>query len=250
VFDFDLQLRFWRSVSDVMVHGAQAALAATTAMQDQMLAPVAKPQEPALSPVLGMFDPALWLPGGTGLAKAPAIAAFNPFAASPFVPANPFMPSANAFTDVNPWMEIFMRQSVDAWQMTPSAWGSIPQANPAAMLAPFWGWAASPWGFMQMPLTAMMMQAGFPYDVASPSAKAGTAAMDAADAARQQLDNVMAAYRSDGGHAAAQLVTMPWSFAASLLSGEARPDDVQPVKTTPPDAAAATPANVVPIRAA
>lgn len=246
MFDFDLQLRFWRSVTDVMVHGAQAALAATSALQDQMLAPEAKPLQPAPSPVFAMFDPALWMWGGADLAKAPAIAAFNPFAASPFLPANPFMPATNPFTDVTPWMEIFMRQSADAWQTTPSAWGSVPQANPAAMLAPFWGWAASPWAFMQTPLTAMMMQAGLPYDVASPSAKAGTAAMDAADAARQQMDNVMAAYRSDGGHAAAQLVSMPWSFAASLMRVEALPVDVQPVKNIPAD----TPANVVPIRAA
>jgi hypothetical protein len=242
VFDFDLQLRFWRSVTDVMVHGAQAALAATTAMQQQMLEPETKPQQPALSPVLAMFDPAIWMWGGAGLVKPPAFAASNPFAAMPLMFDNPFMPATNPFTDVTPWMEIFMRQSADAWQMTPSAWGSIPQANPAAMLAPFWGWAASPWAFMQTPLTAMMMSAGFPYDVASPSAKAGTAAMDAADAARQQMDNVMSAYRSDGGHAAAQLATMPWSFAASLMSVEAPPVDVQPIK--------ATPVNVVPIKAA
>ena len=86
------------------------------------------------------------------------------------------------------------------------------------MFGPFWNWAASPWAFMQTPITAMMMQAGFPYDVASPSAKASTAAMDAADAARQQLDNVFSSYRSDGGHAAAQFAALPWALAASFMS--------------------------------
>jgi hypothetical protein len=232
VFDFELQMRFWRSVTDVMVHGAQAALAATTAMQEQMMAPAAKPQQPEPPPMLAMFDPAMWMWGGAGLAKPAALAASNPFAALPLMFDNPFMPATNPFTDMTPWMEIFMRQSADAWQMTPTPWGSIPQPNPAAMLAPFWGWAASPWAFMQTPLTAMMMQAGFPYDVASPSAKAGTAAMDAADAARQQMDHVMAAYRSDGGHAAAQFAAMPWSFAASLMTS-----DNQPAKDKPTQAA-------------
>jgi hypothetical protein len=211
VFDFDLQMRFWRSVTDVMVHGAQAALAATTALQEQMLAPVAKPQPtPQSSPMLAMFDPAVWMWGGPGIASQ-----------GPFASVNPM--SANPFLDASPWIEIFWRQSADMMPVVETAWGSFPQPNPAAMLAPFFGLAASPWAFMQTPLTAMIMQAGFPYDVASPSAKAGTAAMDAADAARQQMDHVMSAYRTDGGHAAAQFAAMPWSFAAAFMTFENQP---------------------------
>ena len=63
----------------------------------------------------------------------------------------------------------------------------------------------------------MIMSAGMPYKVASPSAKASTAAMDAAHAAHQQMDKIYSAYRSDGGHAAAQIVMMPWTIAASFL---------------------------------
>jgi hypothetical protein len=79
------------------------------------------------------------------------------------------------------------------------------------------------WAYMQMPLTAMLMSSGMPYSVASPSAKASTAAMDAADAARQQLDKVYSAYRSDGGHAAAQLVILPWTLAATFMDGATKP---------------------------
>ena len=198
MFDFDLQMRFWRSVTDAMVHSTQATMAAASAWQDLVLAtPGAnKPDVPA-APV--------W-----------------PFLA-PFPVSNPWFPAARSLTDVSPWVEIFWRQSADMMPVTTTAWGSFPQPNPAAMFAPFWGWAASPWAFMQTPLTAMMMQAGFPYAVASPSAKASTAAMDAADAARQQMDNVFASYRSDVGHAAARIVTLPWDMAASFMKADAPP---------------------------
>ena len=239
MFDFDLQLRFWRSVTDVMVHGAQAALAATTALQEQMLAseqPVASPvfAMPALPlpisamPIFAMFDPALWMGGAASPSNT------NPFASSSFA-SNPF--AANPFMNVSPWIEIFCRQSAEMMPVTATAWGSFPQPNPAAMMAPIWGWAASPWAVMQNPLTAMMMQAGFPYAVALPSAKASTAAMDAADAARQQIDNVFSAYRSDGGHAAAQFAAMPWSFAASLMTLEPRPGEKSPAKPAATNAA-------------
>ena len=198
VFDFDLQMRFWRSVTDAMVHSAQASMAAASAWQDVVLAS----------------------PGAIKTAD-PEAPVWPFFAAVP--DSNPWFPAARSLTEVSPWVEIFWRQSADMMPMTETAWGSIPQANPAAMLAPFWGWAASPWAFMQTPLTAMMMQAGFPYAVASPSAKAGTAAMDAADAARQQMDNVFASYRSDGGHAAARITTSPWDVAASLMTADVPP---------------------------
>lgn len=78
----------------------------------------------------------------------------------------------------------------------------------------------------------MMMSAGLPFAVASPSAKAGTAAMDAADAARQQMENMYSAYRSDGGHAAAQIATLPWAFAASLMTLDPA-NDHEPAPPTP-----------------
>ena len=107
--------------------------------------------------------------------------------------------------------------------MPQNGWGAArPGALPSAF-APFWPWPVMTWTYMQTPLMAMMMSAGMPFDVALPSAKASTAAMDATDAARQQLDNVFSAYRSDGGHAAAQIVTWPWTVAASFLDATAPP---------------------------
>jgi len=43
--------------------------------------------------------------------------------------------------------------------------------------------------------------------------------MDAADAAREQMEKVYSTYRSDGGHAAAQIVALPWTMAASFMTG-------------------------------
>jgi hypothetical protein len=227
VFDFDLQMRFWRSVTDAVMHSTEASFAAAAAWQNEVLTPAPKPK-PASSPLFPMLSafpmmPVLplvptfpmmdttalpwasiwgsnpWLGGDTAMAKA----------------SNPFLAP---FASTMPWVEIFWRQSAEVMPVTQSAWGSFPQANPAMMFGPFWNWAASPWAYMQTPITAMMMSAGFPYDVASPSAKASTAALDAADAARKQMDNVFSAYRTDGGHAAAQLVTLPWTLAASFIS--------------------------------
>ena len=219
MFDFDLQLRFWRGVTDAFLHSAEATMAAASAWQDEVVS-AGKPKIPT-APFLPFMDMTTW-PWGMLMPQAMpwmAPSAMTPFA-SPFqvenlFAANPF--AASPLATLTPWLEIFWRQSTDAWSQTPTAWGNIPQPNMMAMLQPFWGWAATPWSFMQTPLTAMMMSQGLPYNVASPSAKAGTAAMDAAQAAHQQMESVFSAYRSDGGYAAAQMMTLPWSLAASFM---------------------------------
>jgi hypothetical protein len=219
VYDFDLQLRFWRGVTDAYWHGTEAALAASQAWRDEVLSPKVEAKKPA-PPPFPLMDLTLWGWPAPNAKPSTASSAVNPFMVNPFT-ANPFM--ANPFMNMMPWVEIFWRQSMEAWPKSQPTWNGIPQPNFPAMLMPFWGWAATPWGFMQTPLTAMMMNAGFPYTVASPSAKAGTAAMDAADAARQQMEKVFSAYRSDGGHAAAQLMSMPWSIATSFMTVDKKP---------------------------
>jgi hypothetical protein len=222
VFDFDLQMRFWRSLTDAVMHSTEASFAAAAAWQKEALSPASAPKPSptplfAMMPTFPMMDLSAWplagvwgsnpwLGGNAATAKAS-----NPFVA-------PF--AGIPFAGMMPWVEIFWRQSAEAMPVTQTAWGSFPQVNPAAMFGPFWNWASSPWAFMQTPITAMMMSAGFPYAVASPSAKASTATMDAADAARKQMDNVFSAYRTDGGHAAAQLATLPWAFAASFMMAD------------------------------
>ncbi len=273
MFDFDLQLRFWRGMTDAMLHGTQATLAAASEMQDQLLAANAKSNSataasraPAASvpPVTSMFSmagfPQARLPQA-GLPPAmtspllwwlapwqSAMSAMVPGKGATAATANPFA-AINPFFDMTPWFAMWMRPPAASWPTLPqmmsmgnaaTAWpgfngpglngpaSQLPWANwlsmwgqgPAAALGPmaaFWPWSAMGWTVMQTPLTAMMMSAGMPYKVASPSAKASTAAMDAAHAARQQMDKMYSAYRSDGGHAAAQIAMMPWTIAASLL---------------------------------
>jgi hypothetical protein len=212
VIDLELQARFWRSFTDAMLHGTQASLAAAAAWQDQALASSASAgsKTPAPAPAL-----AAW----------PWMAAFepvsNPWQMWPQTPSHaaptPFpvmMP--DQMSAMMPWTGMF-------WQ-TASAFGPNSQMmQMVKSMTPFWPWPEMTWAYMQMPLTAMLVSSGMPYSVASPSAKASTAAMDAADAVREQMDKVYAAYRSDGGHAAAQIAVLPWTLAASFMDSSTKP---------------------------
>lgn len=195
--DFNLQMRFWRSVTDAMLHSADAAFAAAAAWQDEVLSSDKKPQSFAFE-VPAAANPWPWLQVGQAWMSAAAMPVQTPQMPMPF-----------AFFSMMPYS--MMPQVADFWR----TFGS-PMAF--AGRNPFWPWPMA-WATMQLPLTAMMVSAGVPYAVASPSAKASTAAMEAADAARQQIEKVYSAYRSDGGHAA-QLVAFPLTMAASFLSCE------------------------------
>ncbi len=221
MFDFDLQMRFWRSMTDVMVHSAQASMAAASAVQDQVTSGAGQPAAASVTD-----NPALWwltlfqppTVRKTGFADAASM--FNPF-----LMMAPWMA---------PWANVQPSWGASAWGQ--SAWGARPNAWPSVggtafpmpwsmppMATTMWGWPSLPWVYMQMPLTAMLVSAGYPIGVAVPSAKASTAAMDAADAAREQMEKVYSAYRSDGGHAAAQLVSLPWTMAAAFIGSEPAP---------------------------
>ncbi|MEQ1671803.1 MAG: hypothetical protein ABL893_13155 [Hyphomicrobium sp.] len=293
MFDFDLQVRFWRGVTDAMLHNTDAAIAAASEWQDKVLAagheatnaakPGARHTLPQTSaPVFGFaglpspattskaapnpFASLWWLApwqqsagqmwGQSSNIQSRAAApnplatnpfAMNPFALNPFLTAfmsNPFMgaaakpaPSANPFFDMNPfvsqWFETYWSNAASVWTgqpKKPTLWGFGLQPATEHPFAAFWPFPVSPWGYMQTPLTAAMMSAGMPFKVASPSAKASTAAMDAAHAAQQQMEKVYSAYRSDGGHAAAQIMTLPWTLAASLLAPDATPAKPVPAK--------------------
>lgn len=270
MFDFDLQTRFWRGVTDAMMHNTDAMLAASKAWQDEALTALTKAEEPGAAvakqatgvaawptlnsqsgPQSTSITPMWWL-GPSWLQNAgmqnpwqqmatqmmapllgqparPAPSAMNPFglnmfAYNPFAAnaafANPFA-AMNPFLSATPWMDMFWEQSMSAWQSPANSDSMLSFAKPSPFANPFaalFPWAVTPWSYMQMPLTTMFMQAGVPYAVASPSAKASTAAMDAAHAAQQQMEKVYSAYRSDGGHAAAQIITLPWTLAASFLT--------------------------------
>lgn len=219
MIDVDLQMRFWRNMTDAMTHGTEAAFAAAAVWQKDMLSTATAPSKPpqssaaAFGSLMWPFQPQRsnvrtqtltawpmwWMP-----APAPSTYAVNPFAVM----------TPSSYAAMMPWAEFYRNAFA---QMAPNG----PYAQWAKTFAPFFPWPVMTWAMTQMPLTAMLLSTGMPYSVASPSAKAGTCAMDAAEAARQQMQNVYAAYRSDGGHAAAQLVTLPWTLAASFMTAAA-----------------------------
>lgn len=216
VLDFSLQMRFWRGVTEAFLEGTTASLAAASEFQSHLLAPsnnVAKVPPVVAAPLMNPFG---WWQD---------MLAINPFFATrpdpQPAPSNPYQ----HFAVWNPWA---------AWApprpapVTPENWMKL--AMDLWTRPPMWA-ATNPWAMWQTPMTAMMMSAGMPFSVASPAARAGAASMDAADAAHQQMQKVYSAYRSDGGHAAAQLVVLPWAIAASFLSAE---PSAEPIAEAPP----------------
>lgn len=67
-------------------------------------------------------------------------------------------------------------------------------------------WTLSPAAW---PMAYMMMSSGVPQSVAWPTAEANVAAADAAQAATEAVEQAFSSYRSDGGHAVAQIVMLP-----------------------------------------
>ncbi|MEQ1650989.1 MAG: hypothetical protein ABL897_00720 [Hyphomicrobium sp.] len=249
MLDFDLQVRFWRGVTDAMMHNTEAAIAAASEWQDQMLrADKGKPSlANAASPAFGFgvwpwttasstSQASMWWLGPWQQFASPWTGQSSPSSAAPRAGFNCMTPfaSMSPMFDMTPWFNMWFSQSLSAWSPQAKsaspwgtawspAWGFGTQPATSNPFAAFWPFQMLPFSYMQMPLTAMLMSAGMPYKVASPSAKASTSAMDAAEAARQQMEKVYSAYRSDGGHAAAQIITLPWSIAASFLDPDAKP---------------------------
>lgn len=117
-------------------------------------------------------------------------------------------------------------RSADDWAkpsraMFPSA--SPQRPLPATMPDPITGqmtaWQSlmtDPWKLSPMawPMALMMMASGMPESVAVPAASANAAAADAAMTAGQAINETVSSYRSDGGHAVAQVVVLPYPAAA------------------------------------
>ena len=194
MFDFDLQLRFWRSATDAAMEWSQASMAAATEWQSQALAPSRQPAVSGAASPFNMFNAsAPSNPWGWAFSFwQPQLQSPNtwPAASTPF--ANPAMTFWNPF--LNPW----------GGASPATTWPTMMPGTMPAMMDAFMAWRVLPWSFYQTPLTAMMLSAGLPYTVAGPTARASTATMDAAEAAHQQMLNVFSAYRSDGGHGTSQ----------------------------------------------
>lgn len=205
MIDPNLQMRFWRNFTDAMFHSTDAALAAAAEWQKDMLdagkaqkAIPTKTQLPTPFWPMSFFDS----PTSKRVASGSPMACFAPWAA---------VADGNAFSMMTQWANVY-RDAMTA--MGPNG----PYAQIAKTFAPYFPWPAVTWAYMQTPLTAMLVSSGMPYAVAAPSAMASTCAMDAADAAREQMELVYASYRTDGGHAAAQLIMLPWTLAASFMT--------------------------------
>ncbi len=202
MWDLNLQMRFWRSLTEAMLEATTASLAAASEFQTQMLEDDASRKAKASPAQAPAFNPFEWWQ---------AALAGNPFLGSPAsAPREP----APATMFWNPWVPVRAAQPADQWMKFYTDLWTRPQA-----------WVAStPWAVWQTPMTMMLMSFGMPHSVASPAARASAASLDAADAAQQQLQKVYSAYRSDGGHAATQLIVMPWAIAASFMTGTFEPD--------------------------
>lgn len=162
MFDLDLHFRFLRKATEACFEFGQASAAAANAWQSHM------------HEQLNETRP------GAAIEPWPAWFGFWQNAFQPICAQNEMMISA--------W------RTMSAWQSGPWSGVTLPAMQPAA----FWPMPASmtlpfpypisfvPWTFYQTPMIAMMVSNGVPYAVAAPTARAGTSAMDAADAAYSQ----------------------------------------------------------------
>lgn len=95
----------------------------------------------------------------------------------------------------------------------------LPAATPDLLAGQMTAWQSlmtDPWKLSPMawPMAMMMMASGMPESVAVPTASANAAATEAAMTAGQAINEAVSSYRSDGGHAVAQVVMLPYPAAA------------------------------------
>ena len=208
MWDFDLQARYFMSSNDAWFGFAAATAAAVSEWQDQVVRTVTETEPENAA---DLFNPMTWWPAfvpkpGTQSPLAAGLSSFG-------MPQNPFLPGMASWPAANPWA------AADPCQVLSSMFNAFAQPAPApafglpSAMTMFgtWPqmWQPFSWTMYQLPLTAMMMANGMPHSVASPAAQASTSTLDALDAAREQASRVFSAYRSEGGHATAQILDWP-----------------------------------------
>ena len=110
----------------------------------------------------------------------------------------------------------FPAGSMAGWPFAP-----MPMANPlAAWQAIGQAMATAPWTLSPAawPSAFMMMAGGVPKSVAWPAAEANAALADAASAVSEAVDRSYSQYRSDGGHAVAQIIMLPLKAGLAVLA--------------------------------
>jgi hypothetical protein len=177
MYTADMQSQFAKSYADAMLGYMNASAAAQAAVMRQMVD--------------------LW----TGAMRSAAGGSGLGAQASPaFVPVAPWGLPALSQSPLPQW-------PFPQWPMSP-----LPMMNPAqAFLQPMdWMLSMTPFGRspVVLQMAFAMMSFGIPRDVAMPAAEANAAALDAAETAAGPFKSMYSAFRTDGGHASAQIVEM------------------------------------------
>lgn len=237
MFDFDLQTRFMKSASDAMFEFTSAAFATVAHLQSETAKTIAEPAGQDAGSGFGVFAPwSWWANAGAATMPTPFNAMTSPLNSPLFqFPAALMSPQIAPMTEF--WSAFMPKTSPNnPFGANPSLpfWPSA-SAPPAfdfgfsEMMQAYWGGSsksglagfswnpAFSWTIYQWPWTMMLISAGVPSAVATPTARCSAATMDAADAAREQMTRMFSAYRSDGGHATAQIIHMPAMMMAAMM---------------------------------
>lgn len=194
MLDATQQTKFARQCGDAAFGYARTSMAAYGALLDQSMsfwtaaagAAAGKPEKPAQP--AAAFPFMMW----------PMFPAAQPARPEPVASANPFLAM---------------------WD--PAQWTGLGNAASAKSFNPWTMWfdmVASPRAVTANPMAVWMMSFGVPQSVARPAAEAHAAALDAADTATASINSTFASYRSNGGHAAAQVIS-PKQMALSMMYG-------------------------------
>ena len=202
MWDFDLQLRFAKSMSDAFFGVASMAIGAASEVQQKALQSIDERPTPRVAEA-SPFDPfgafgwwPAFFPQDNFTTALPVPSAFT----WPGVfPAMPFWPGLPSPVEQNRWTAA-MTAASGFQQMAANNMAG------ADMIKSFWpaaAWQPFTWTMYKWPMTAMMISAGVPHAVASPAADAGMATMDAVDCAREQASLMFAFFGGDTAKATA-----------------------------------------------
>lgn len=201
MYDFDLHMRFVRSMTDAWFNYATAGFAAYGAMQNHIAnqldeEPAAEPQAPA-SP----YEQAVTWWTDFFMPKAAVPSVISADFAAPFFQFGPMHTSHNAF-DFGAMMNPFNGFGASPATL-PNAWtsGMVEMMSAYTRTIPQFSWS-----IMHGPMTALLMAIGLPYTVAAPAARGNASSMDAAAAAREGFDRMCASFRSDSGYAVSPMM--------------------------------------------
>ena len=213
MYDPELQARFLRSATDAMLEGADVLRAASEAWQAAVQTSLGMPAQRQPQRVEAMpLEPFaawswtldFWRNAGAPIPMSPMPALMSP---------NAFAWPTAAFASGASWPMFGARAAAPMMPMMSPMMSMSPTNDPsafmAAMVKAYWTLPAITWSLYRGPMTLALVNAGMPYAIAAPTARASAAALDAADAMRMQTIKSFASYHSESGHASSQLFAPP-----------------------------------------